>query len=363
MRQITHIILIFLMVVVAILPVWLIPQPQTPSCEQEPTPTPPLRRARILAVGDLMQHEEQLKSALQADSCTYDYTPCFKYVESFFREADISIVNLETTLSDSEPYSGYPTFKSPTALGVEIRRIGVDLAAMANNHCLDRGRRGVLNTIRILDSLAIERVGVYADSADYVKNAVKYIERGGIRFAFVNYTYGTNGIPLPKGVVVNQIDTVIMAQHLKSIPRSECDCVVALMHWGNEYERKPHPSQVRIKEFLHRHGVDLIVGSHPHVIQPYEVDSLGRITLYSLGNFISNQRTPPRDGGLMAQIDIEEVAVGEFNYHLKLIPVWVNLPKYEVLPHFVADTISLSADARMRYNRFMTDTRKYIPGI
>ncbi len=363
MRQITHIVLIILMVVVAIIPLLLIPQPQTLSCEIDSTPTPHLRRARILAVGDLMQHEEQLKAALQADSCTYDYTPCFKYVEPYFRDADISIVNLETTLSDSGPYSGYPTFKSPAVLGAEIKRIGVDLVAMANNHCLDRSRRGVQNTTRILDSLGIERIGVYADSSDYKKNAVKYIERGGIRFAFVNYTYGTNGIPLPKGIVVNLIDTVVMAQHLKSISRSECDCVVALMHWGNEYERRPHPSQVKIKEFLHRHGVDLILGSHPHVIQSYEVDSLGRITLYSMGNFISNQRTSPRDGGLMAQIDIEEIAEGEFNYHLKLIPVWVNLPKYEVLPYFVADTIPLSPDARMRYNRFMEDARKYIPNI
>lgn len=363
MRYAVHIILILLMVVVAILPLWLMPQPMPHAPECDPAPVSVLRRARIVAVGDLMQHEEQLKSALRSDSTTYDYSRCFKYVAPHFREADISIVNLETTLSYDGPFSGYPAFKSPAELGAEIQRLGVDLAAMANNHCLDRGRRGVQSTIRILDSLGIGRVGVYADSVDYECNAVKYIERGGIRFAFVNYTYGTNGIPLPKSVVVNQIDTNIMATHLRSISRSECDCVVALVHWGNEYERKPHPSQVRIKEFLHHHGVDLILGSHPHVIQPYEVDSLDRITLYSMGNFISNQRTPPRDGGLMAQIDIEEDRLGKFNYHLKLIPVWVNLPDYEVLPYYVADTISLTSDARMRYNRFMTDTRKYVPDI
>ena len=335
------------------------PEPQPVA---EPTPEPKLRKARIVAVGDVMQHEEQLEAALTPDG-RYDYSACFRYVEEYFSQADISIVNLETTLSNDGPYYGYPAFKSPVALAEELKRIGVDLATIANNHCLDRGRRGVEKTTHILDSLGIGRVGVYADSTDYRQNCVKYIERGGIRFAFVGYTYSTNGIPTPKGVVVNPIDTVVMAEHLKSIDRSQCDCVVALMHWGNEYERKPHPSQLKVKEFLHRHGVDLILGSHPHVIQPYEIDSLGRITLYSMGNFISNQRTPPRDGGLMVVVDIEEYDESQFNYNLKLIPVWVNLPKYEVLPYFVADTISLTPNSRMRYNRFMADTRNYIPNL
>lgn len=359
--MISLLLTILLMVATALAPLYFIEEPKS-EIVTPPEPVCKLRKARIVAVGDLMQHEEQLKAAQRKDG-NYDYSECFKYVEELFRQADISIVNLETTLSDQGPYTGYPAFKSPTALGVEIKRIGVDLATLANNHCLDRGRRGVENTTRILDSLGIDHVGVYADSVDYQKNFVKYIERGGIRFAFVAYTYSTNGIPIPKGVVVNPIDTNLMAQHLRSIDRSECDCVVALMHWGNEYERKPHPTQIKTKEFLHRHGVDLILGSHPHVIQPYEVDSLGRITLYSMGNFVSNQRTPPRDGGLMAVVDIEEDSEGQLNYHLKLIPVWVNLPKYEVLPYFVADTLSLTPDARMRYNRFMKDTRKYLPNI
>ena len=326
-----------------------------------------IRRARIVAAGDLMQHYEQVKAAQKPDS-TFDYTPSFRYVANRFREADIAIVNLETTLSDLGPYSGYPAFRSPAAVADAMRDMGIDLAALANNHCCDRSASGIRSTARILDKRGIAHIGAYADSVDYKLNNIQYLYGGDLRFAFVNYTYGTNGIPVPRGMVVNHLDTVQIAHDLKMIDRESVDCIVAIVHWGNEYERTPNRDQRSLAEFMHRHGVDIIIGSHPHVIQTAEQDDKGRPTLYSLGNFVSNQRTRYRDGGLIATIDIEVIdslhlnknISRHTNYSLHLDPVWVHLPDYAIIPTEVGDTMQMSADSRQRYNRFISDTRQHL---
>ena len=217
MRYAVHIILILLMVVVAILPLWLMPQPMPHAPECDPAPAPVLRRARIVAVGDLMQHEEQLKAALRSDSTTYDYSRCFKYVAPHFREADISIVNLETTLSRQAPYTGYPMFRSPAELAVTLQKAGVDAVGIANNHICDRGAAGIRSTIGILDSLGIEYAGAYVDSLSKSSRSPLYISANGFNLALLNYTYGTNGIPTPRGMVVNRIDTLQMAADIAMV--------------------------------------------------------------------------------------------------------------------------------------------------
>lgn len=128
------------------------------------------------------------------------------------------------------------------------------------------------------------------------------------------------------------------------------------MHWGNEYERRPNKVQRQLAGFLRRHGVDLIVGSHPHVVQPYEQDSNG-IVLYSLGNFVSNQRKRYCDGGIVATVEVTRSPDGSLRYSLELTPVWVLTPGYRITPSEVGDTLSMPADSRQRYERFMTDTR------
>ena len=267
-------------------------------------PSVVVRRARIVAAGDLMQHTPQISAARQSNG-RYDYSTSFKYVAPYFSEADLAIVNLETTLSYEGPYTGYPAFCSPVAVADALRDMGVDLVAMANNHCCDKGGRGIDVTCSILDSYGLTRVGVYADSIDYKLNRVTYLKRNDIRFAVVNYTYDTNGIPIPKNRIVNLLDTVVIARDLASIDRENVDCVVALMHWGYEYHRQPNREQKQVADFLQRNGVDLIIGSHPHVVQPAERSVDGRITLYSLGNFVSNQRKRYCDGGIVASIDVE----------------------------------------------------------
>ncbi len=318
-----------------------------------------VRRARIVAAGDLMQHMPQVTAARCPDG-RYDYRESFRHVARYFREADLAIVNLETTLSDEGPYSGYPCFRSPSAVADAMRDMNIDLAVMANNHCCDRGARGIVSTTDILDRRGIARTGVFRDSLDYELNNVIYMERGGIAFAVVNYTYGTNGIPVPRGTIVNLLDTVAMARDLASIDRSRVDCVIAAVHWGNEYERRPNGEQRAVAAFLKRHGVDLIIGSHPHVVQPFETESDGGVTLYSLGNFVSNQRKRYCDGGLVAVVDVTLAPDGRLSYDTDIVPVWVMCPAYAILPPEVGDTLGMNADSRRAYELFMADTRELL---
>ena len=356
---------IMLMFAAALLPLLFAPRAEV---EDEPQARAEVRRARIVVAGDLMQHDEQLRSALKADSITYDYEPMFRYVGERFRSADLAMVNLETTLSARGPYSGYPAFRSPAALAYALKDAGVDVAALANNHCCDAGGRGIASTVEILDEVKISHTGAFKDSVDYLANNILYFERCGIRFALLNYTYGTNGIPTPKGRIVNRLDTVVMARDIASISREEVDFIMAFVHWGNEYERTPNREQRAMAEFLKRHGVEIIIGSHPHVVQPMEMDSLGRVTIFSLGNFVSNQRTRYRDGGLIATIDVEIVDSVRLNesfsqrrsLNVTLDPVWVHLPDYVVMPREVGDTIKMSEDSRRRYDRFMQDVEDHI---
>lgn len=352
-----NLLAILLMFVVAFVPLHFVAMPDL--CHESPGVKFPPKRVRLVVAGDLMQHTPQLTAARQMDG-SYNYTESFRFVAPYFRGADLAVVNLETTLSVEGNYSGYPCFCSPAEVAHAMRDMGIDVAVLANNHCLDRGQVGVKRTADILDECGIGRMGVFRDSVDFERNNIKYIERGGVRLAMVNYTYGTNGIHVPKGVMVNMLDSVSVVRDLRSICRDKVDCVIAFVHWGNEYERKPNYSQRKMAELMKRNGVDIIIGSHPHVVQPYEVDENGRIVVYSLGNFVSNQRKRFTDGGLVVIIDIEEDINGKLKYYISDIPVWVKLPKYQILPPEIGDTMRMDAALREAYQIFMADTRKLL---
>lgn len=331
--------------------------PAAPAEAEVPVPADTVQRAVLLFAGDLMQHTPQTNAARRADG-TFDYTESFAAVAPLFRAADLAVVNLETTLTRRPPYRGYPCFRSPAALGEQLRRMEIDAVLLANNHCCDGGSAGIATTVQVLDSLGIRHTGAFADTLDFKRNNTLYIERCGIRFALLNYTYGTNGIPVPRGCIVNLIDTLRIGADLAAA-RDSADCVVACMHWGNEYQRQPDAGQRRLAEFLRRHGADLIIGSHPHVIQPFEADSTG-VTLYSLGNFVSNQRKRYCDGGLLARITVEKRPGERCRYRLATIPVWVQLPGYRILPAQAADTMAMPSADRILYETFREDTRRLL---
>ncbi len=346
------------MTAASFLPLCFVRFPEMPEAVSSPTHDTTCC-VRIVAAGDLMQHMPQVAAARTADG-KYDYTESFRHVARIMRHADLAIVNLETTLSDVGPYTGYPCFRSPAAVADAIRDMQVDLAAMANNHCCDRGGAGIRATTEILDSRGIRRTGVYRDSIDRRLNAIQRFSRKGIEFAVVNYTYGTNGLPVPEGCIVDMLDTAVMAHDLHSIDRGEVDCIIAVVHWGNEYQRQPDKAQRATAAFLRRHGVDIIIGSHPHVVQPAECDTRKGVTIYSLGNFVSNQRQRYSDGGIIATIDVMRTGDGPLTYRLETTPVWVHTPDYAILPPEVADTIQMEADARRRYELFIDDTRRLL---
>ena len=305
---------------------------------------------RLLFTGDVMQHLPQVRAA-QCDG-GFDYSECFAAVGPHFRAADLTVVNLETTLTRSGNHTGYPMFRSPAALADALATAGVDVATLANNHCCDGGAVGIRTTIGELDRCGIRHTGVFVDSLDRAAHHPLRAECRGVRFAFLSYTYGTNGLAVPGGTRVNPIDTLAIARDLLAARADSTDCVVVAMHWGNEYERQPNPAQRGLADFLRRHGADLIIGHHPHVIQPFEADTT-HVVLYSLGNFVSNQRRRYCDGGIMARIDATRHPDGRMTYRLRTVPVWVALPGYRILPPEVADTLALPE----AYRQFRDDTR------
>lgn len=312
---------------------------------------------RIVVGGDFMQHKPQVDRARRADG-SYDYTESMQYVAPIFREADIAILNLETTLSVTGPYTGYPCFCSPVEVADVMVDMGIDLVALANNHCCDRLARGIRSTTEVLDRRQLRRIGAYRSIWDHQQNMVQYFSHNGIDLAFVNFTYGTNGIPVPEGMVVDMLKPESILPVLLSIDQTKVDCIVAIVHWGNEYERRQNHHQEQMEAFLREYGVDVIIGSHPHVVQPYKVDSIQGVTLYSLGNFVSNQHRRYCDGGLVATIDIEKLPDGALRYSAEVEPVWVRLKDYAVIPKSVGDTLWLNRTEQDEYNLFISDTEK-----
>lgn len=328
-----------------------------PRCAAEEDTRPPClppRTARLLFAGDVMQHLPQVLAARRTDG-TYDYTSVFESVAPYFAAADLVAVNLETTLTASANYAGYPCFRSPLSLAEALAGAGVDVCALANNHCCDGGAQGIRTTLAELDRHGIRHTGVFADSLSLRRDHPLILEAGGIRFALLNYTYSTNGIPVPAGFAVRTIDTAAMRRDLASA-RAAADCTVVLIHWGDEYRRQPSDVQRRLAAFLRRSGADLVVGSHPHVVQPYTADSAGAV-FYSLGNFVSNQRRRYCDGGLMARATVVLRADGSLRFAADAVPVWVMLPGYRILPSAAADTASMNPRMRREYVRFIEDTR------
>ncbi|MDD4820839.1 MAG: CapA family protein [Flavobacteriales bacterium] len=289
------------------------------------------QKVDMYVAGDLMAHQSQLISA-QKDSTTYDFLPVWQYVKDDISSADISIANMETTLFDKGTYSGYPRFKTPVSFAQAAVDAGFDIFLLANNHIYDQYRTGVRSTIKMLDSLGVKHVGAYRDTVSHEKDRVLIYEKKGIKFAILNYTYATN-IASSAPIYVNYIDTIQIEKDILLAKEKKADIIVATFHWGREYQMLPQPIQQRRINFLLKNGVSVIIGGHPHVVQPMECikDKNGNIraVVYnSLGNYISGQRTVNTQGGAAAHLSFQKDADGKVkitdaSYSL----VWVWKPK------------------------------------
>lgn len=261
----------------------------------------------LLFAGDVMGHDSQIASAFDAKSKSYDYTSCFAAVRPYIEAADLAIANLEVTLA-GPPYAGYPQFSSPDALAITLQQSGFDALVTANNHCVDRGKQGLERTITMLDSFNIPHTGTFIDTVSRMNDSPLIIEKNGFKIALLNYTYGTNGIPVPKGSIVNVIDTAYMRRDIEKAKSLLPDVIVVFTHWGLEYQSLPTKNQKDLTEFCFNLGVDLVIGAHPHVIQPMEWrKASNQFVAYSLGNFVSGQRKRYTDGGSMAYLELSKI--------------------------------------------------------
>lgn len=331
---------------------------------------------RLVFAGDLMGHMPLHKAAQQSDG-SYDYEPCFRYVKDYVESADLAILNLEVTLA-GKPYTGFPCFSSPDAYAAAARDVGFDIFATANNHSVDKGRRGIERTLRILDSLDIPHLGTYADEQQRMETYPLIINRNGIRLALLNYTYGTNGIALPRPNVVNLIDTVQMLQDIKKAQRCGADFIIALMHWGVEYQRHNNKEQQRIARWLFDNGCGAVVGAHPHVVQNLTVDAnpdndrYPEPVVYSLGNFFSNQQDEDCNGGIMFELELIKKANATEVYSCAYMPVFVHRAvvdgrrQYRIVPLSDAmsypDIYDIKGSELSRLERFDRSTRDLLLG-
>lgn len=280
------------------------------ALEESVDTLPQPREAHLMFVGDVMCHHPQVEAAY-VEYERYDFSGQFDGVRELFAQADYVVGNLETTLSPRPPYSGYPAFCSPEQLANDMREAGFDAVTFANNHTIDRGVSGVLNTIAALDNVGIKHVGARIPRYHQGRTEPLVVEVEGYRLALLAYTYGCNA-PIPESIEVGVIDTVTMRRHIDMV-REDVDYIFALVHWGAEYQRKPNAEQLRLARWMRQAGVDFVMGSHPHVVQPYEEwrDESGNVeggVFYSMGNFISNQRYAYTDFGLVAHIHLRDLA-------------------------------------------------------
>ena len=268
--------------------------------------------ATLIFFGDAMQHQMQFDQAkkLGTPENPYNFDACFELVAPALKDADYSVVNLELPLGGGTDYSGYPQFSAPDSYAVALKNAGFDLFLTSNNHCLDRRDKGLRRTLDVLDSMKVDHIGTYRN-ADERARLVPFIkEINGMKVGFLNYTYGTNGLQAADGAEVAYINREKIRQEIEATKKAGAEIIVAMPHWGVEYVLNENADQRSLADFLINEGVDIIIGGHPHVVQPMKVitdSATGRrsLVVYSLGNFISNMTKSNTRGGALARVVIQ----------------------------------------------------------
>ncbi len=301
----------------------------------------------IAAVGDFLMHDPLFKSSLDPGTGKYDFRDIFAECRHYLSSPDFTMANLETRLAGPAPgYSGYPLFNTPAELAENMKELGIDLVTTANNHSMDMGRQGVITTLDNLDRAGLHHVGTYRNPRERERPAVFDVR--GVRVGVINYTQDTNGIPVPSDVayMVNLINRDSIIKEIENLKAAGCDFLIAYMHFGTEYQRHPNEFQRTLARELFDAGADVVMGSHPHVIQPLEWQRAlrrdgekGVLAAYSLGNFVSNQHWRYSDCGIILNLEVvKNGGEGAYLAGASYIPVWVDTyireggKKYRVLP-------------------------------
>ena len=285
------------------------------SVTMEPVPSPPATFS-IIMVGDILLHDPVEAAALQEDG-SYNYEAIFTHMTEDIQAADLAIVNQEVIISGEElGISGYPAFNAAFSAGDALVNAGFDVVCHGTNHALDKGRKGLLNCINFWKESYPEITVLGIHDSQESQDDIFIYQQGDFRIAILNYTYGTNGIPLPEGMPY-AVDLLEEAKVLEDIRKAEelADFTIVCPHWGTEYQLKQAASQEKWAKLFAANGVDLVLGTHPHVIQPIEwvVDEESgheMLVYYSLGNFVnwtgeSGNGIANRMVGGMAQVTLE----------------------------------------------------------
>ncbi|MFD1737051.1 CapA family protein [Bacillus salitolerans] len=292
----------------------------------------------LKAVGDILIHGTLYNSAQTTDG--YDFSPMFSEVKSHLEDADITFANQETMIGgETIGLSTYPRFNSPYNVADTLKDVGIDIVSIANNHTLDRGEQALLNATSYFDQIGLLYTGGYRTISD--SQVIRTITRKGITFSFLAYTYGTNGIPIPKNkpYIVNLIDYDKMTNDIKAAKKIS-DVVVVSLHFGNEYQRMPSDDQKEIAAHAVNMGANIILGHHPHVLQPMEwieaENGNKGFVVYSLGNFLSGQKSIYREiGGILTLTIQKEIKNGSQTIEVKeptFLPTYVSKNGYKIVP-------------------------------
>lgn len=287
----------------------------------------------MTAIGDVLCHNTQYWDAYNKDTDTYDFSYVFEDIKHYFEATDLSIGNLETSFAGKERgYSNYPTFNSPDALVYDLKEMGLDIITTAGNHCLDMGFSGLSRTIDVLDNAGLKHLGTYKTQEE--RDQVFITEVKGVKIAFVDYTYGTNGIPVPsdKEFCVNLIDKNLIKKDIESAKSQDVDMIVACMHWGTEYRTTANAEQEELADFLFQNGVDVILGNHPHVLEPMEKRTVtledgttkDGFVIYACGNFICDQNAENTRNSIILNLTITKHSDGKLTIdNANYVPIYM----------------------------------------
>jgi len=338
-------------------------------------------RFTIAAIGDVLIHDSIYKAAAVGGGA-YDFKPTFSPIKPYLEDADYTIANLEVPMAGQDRgYSGrYPCFNSPVALAYTLRWAGVDMVTTANNHCLDNGWSGLASTLDNLDTVGLAHSGTFRSTEE--QNTQAIVEIDGVKVAFVAFATMTNGIPIPRGkeFVVNLIgngDAVIAAA--RQARAAGAQVVIAMLHWGNEYQRQPTTEQQTLANKLLAGGVDAIIAEHSHVVQPITHLTVMRdgqpytgLVAYSLGNFVSGQRDRYRDSGIILYLTFEKTATGAWLVDTQYLPVYVlrgsagGRVQYRVLPVSPdiapESDLAIDATAQTRMKQISDELKTHLAG-
>ncbi len=245
-------------------------------------------KASLIATGDGLIHSNVYSAAYNSYTKTYNFLDMLSYTKEKIKDYDLKYYNQETVFDTSSSPSNYPHFNTPPAFGENMLDIGFNLISLATNHSMDMGKTGALNSAKWWeDKNGILATGMF--SSEEKRNEYKIMEVNGITYTMLSYTYGTNGIPIPKDApyLVNLFDEETALKDIEAV-RDKIDVLIVAMHWGQEYKQDATETQREQAKFLADHGVDIILGTHSHCIEPWEMID-DTVVFYSFGNFISGQ--------------------------------------------------------------------------